>query len=122
MRKVETPFFSFLSDEKKKQPHCFFSPFSALHSRTKKNRLLYPGVIKTERILSSSYHCSICSEYDCGNSLEHCAEIEQNACRLRASLSQRDLNCAAQAFPLHLHLGLFVGAEVPAALPLTQPV
>lgn len=26
------------------------------------------------------------------------------------------------AFPLHLHLGLAVGAEVPAALPLPQPV
>lgn len=49
-------------------------------------------------------------------------EKKESACSLRASLGQWHLNCTAQAFLLHLHLGLVVGAEVPAALPLTKPV
>lgn len=47
------------------------------------------------------------------------------ACKLRTR-SQRDVNCAdnvePRRFPYICIRGLVMGAEVPAALPLTQPI
>lgn len=130
VRKVQMLFVWILSDKWKSDPSALSSPFW---------KGAHLGVIKTGWSWCLSYCCTahsstgarLCISSNYWNlwwKQDKDVIIKKTHTHIKEEEKERERLCCKsgfrcrRAFPLHLHLGLAEGAEVPAALPLPQPV